>query len=74
VILEGYFSRMGARELKNRASLKATFNDALVSGLSEPDATTLADALAQRFHVSASDGDYAATIGRVLDTVFGTGG
>jgi hypothetical protein len=74
VILEGYFSRMGARELKNRASLKATFNDALVSGLSGPPATTLANALAQRFHVSATDGDYAATIGRVLDTVFGTGG
>jgi hypothetical protein len=74
VILEGFYSRMGARELKDRARLKATFLKALLKDQTPEQATQLATALAHRYHTSVTQGNPTATITRVLDAVFGTGG
>jgi hypothetical protein len=74
VILEGYYSRMGQRALGNRARLKQQFFDALLAGLTQGEADMLARTLADRFHVSVTEGNPQATIKRVLDAVFGTGG
>lgn len=74
VILEGFYSRMGVRELADRARLKAEYKQTLMQGLRANEVQDLAGALAARFHTSIVAGNPEATIQRVLDAIFGTGG
>ena len=74
VILEGFYSRMGARELGNRARLRTEYLNTLTQGLNAPELESLAQALSQRFHTAPVEGNPRATIDRALAAVFGTGG
>jgi hypothetical protein len=74
VILEGYYSRMGTRQLADRGRLKAQFFTSLTEGLKPVELEGLANKLAKQFHVGVVEDNPNATIHRVLDAVFGTGG
>jgi hypothetical protein len=65
---------MGTRQLADRARLKAQFYTSLTDGLSAVELEGLANKLAKQFHVSVVEDNPNATIQRVLNAVFGTGG
>src|SRR5690606_19038060 len=50
VILEGFYSRMGIRELTDRARLKREYLTTLMHGLSSNELVALSRALSERFH------------------------
>jgi hypothetical protein len=74
VVLEGFYSRIGSRELTDRARLKADYLDALTRGLSGDQLVDLADRLSGRFYVKFERSNPIATIQRALEAVFGGGG
>lgn len=74
VILEGFYSRMGARPLADRARLRSEYLNTLTQGLNANELESLAHALSNRFHTAPVEGDPRATIDRALAAVFGTGG
>ncbi len=70
MILEGYRSRMGNRELHQRSRIKPELERGLTAGLDGPQVLELANKLAAYFHVqTAADG--RATLGRVIDAAIG---
>jgi hypothetical protein len=70
MMLEGYRSRMGNRELGQRGRLKPQLLDALVHDLSPKEAVALASHLAHSFHVDPNGAPHAV-ITRVIDTALG---
>lgn len=74
MILEGFYSRMGGRELADRARLRSEYKQALTRGLTGDALESLATTLSDRFHTQPVPGDPNATIDRALAAVFGAGG
>jgi hypothetical protein len=74
VILEGFYSRMGARPLGDRARLRTEYFTTLTQGLNATELDSMAQTLSDRFHTAPVEGDPRATINRALAAVFGTGG
>lgn len=74
VILEGFYSRMGARPLGDRARLRTEYFTTLTQGLNATELDSMAQTLSDRFHTAPVEGDLRATINRALAAVFGTGG
>jgi hypothetical protein len=70
MMIEGYRSRMGNRELGQRGRLKPQLLDALIQDLSPTAAVALASPLAHDFHVDPK-GAPRAVIARVIDTALG---
>lgn len=70
MILEGYRSRLGNRELAHRGRIKPALRAALLRGLSAPEALAMATHLAHYFHVAPAASP-AATVDRVLDVALG---
>ncbi len=52
MILEGYRSRMGNRELAQRGRIKPELQRALTQGLDASELTALSVSLAERFHIA----------------------
>jgi len=70
ILLEGYRSRMGNRDLANRARLKRSMRDAITAGVSEQELDGLVRELARRFGVATQPApDKTLTV--VLDAVLG---
>jgi hypothetical protein len=70
VVLEGYRSRLGNRELANRVRIKASLTDGLVAGMPEGEANAFVERLAKRFGV-APQGSRERTLSVLLDAVLG---
>jgi hypothetical protein len=70
MILEGYRSRLGNRELAQRDRIKPALSAAFLRGVSPAEALAMANHLAHYFHVDPAPSP-AATIARVLDVALG---
>ncbi len=70
MILEGYRSRLGNRELAHRDRIKPALRTALLRGVSGAEALAMANHLAHYFHVKPAASP-AATVERVLDVALG---
>jgi len=70
MILEGYRSRMGNRELAHRDRIKPALTEALVGGATPADVAAIAAHLSDYFHVRPA-ATPTATIQRVLDLALG---
>jgi hypothetical protein len=70
MILEGYRSRLGNRELAHRDRIKPALRRALLRGVSGAEALAMANHLAHYFHVEPAASP-AATLARVLDVALG---
>ena len=70
MVLEGYRSRLGNRELAHRERIKPALARALQIGLTPTETSALATHLAHYFHIAPANSP-GATIQRVLDTALG---
>jgi len=70
MVLEGYRSRMGNRELAQRGRIKPELQRTLMAGLSAGELSALSMSLAQHFHVELA-ATPQLTIARVIDAAVG---
>lgn len=70
MILEGYRSRLGNRELAHRSRIKAALRVALVRGLSPTEIAAMTGHLASYFRVAITDSPMV-TLTRILDVALG---
>nr|HPH69604.1 hypothetical protein [Kofleriaceae bacterium] len=70
MVLEGYRSRMGNRELAQRGRIKPELQRTLMAGLSAAELSALSMSLAQHFHVELA-ATPQLTIARVIDAAVG---